>query len=216
MSNLRPLVLPPRSAAYYAFTRTPFVPIQILGDGKSATAYLARRGPLVRVFRVTHPVAISMTPEDSERYYRNMLRNTRRSHEIMKSALRMRTPRIVDVFVVRNTPRKNQNRGRAIGMCTVMEFVTGPSLSDHVDDMSLSQIDDLKRLFRMMWSRAVSHGDAIPANIIYDTAHRRYTFIDIDSTQQHRTVAEAKERDLGMLIASMPPKLVRELRTVAL
>ena len=44
-------MLRPRSAEHYAITSRSFEPVEVLGSGKSASAFLARKGPLVRVFR---------------------------------------------------------------------------------------------------------------------------------------------------------------------
>ena len=199
-------MLRPRSAEHYAITSRSFEPVAVLGAGKSASAYLARKGPLVRVFRIT-----KAPPFDVDRaHFEDVRTSLRHSHALAKHALRVRVPRVVETFVVEN------RRGKAIAVASIMEFVAGPSLQDQLNGPGLlpSHVDDLKRLFRMLWTQRTSHGDAAASNLLYDAARRRYVCIDTDSVRQHPTPAYAKARDLPTIRSSMPPRLAAELARV--
>lgn len=108
---------------------------------------------------------------------------------------------MTDVFVVRN------RRDQGIGVCTVMEYVDGPSLADHLDDtpkLSDHKLRDLATLFRMLWSHRLSHGDAVAGNILFSSLKKRYMFIDVDNIKQHDSFEAAKRADMPMLRSGMP------------
>jgi hypothetical protein len=192
------MILRPRTPEYYALENRDFIPISILGSGKSALGILGQRGPLLRVFRVVKAPPFQI--HDTETYFKGLQRSIMRSHSLAKDALRMRVPRAIETYIVRNRKQK------AIAVATMMEFVNGPSLYHQIDNMSLtpSKLADLATLFRMMWTKRVSHGDAVGTNIMYDTTHRKYMFIDVDNVRQHPSSKLAKKADMPMMHASMP------------
>lgn len=190
------MIVRPRSAEHYALENAGFEPVAQLGSGKTASAILGRIGMLQRVFRIVKGPPFDV---DLEEYFTTLRRRYMRSHALAKAALRTRVPRAVDTYIVRN------KRGGAIAIATMMEYVRGLSLQDQMKKKSLTaaQLHDLAKLFRLLWSNRLSHGDAIPANILYDSTRKHYVFIDVDHVKQHASSAAAKRADLPMMQAGL-------------
>ena len=183
------------TAEYYALEKKQFDRVVVLGTGKSAIAVLGKKGPLLRVFRITNYPPFHI--EDVESHFKDVQHSISRSHALAKAALRLRVPRAIDIFVVRN------KRDKPIAVATVMEFIKGESLADELekDTLTLTKLRDLATVFRMLWSHRLSHGDAVASNIIYNSQNKRYVLIDIDNIRQHKSRNAAKWTDMGMLQA---------------
>ena len=195
------MLVPPRSAEFYVLQQTGFTPVANLGSGKTASAMLVSKGRLLRVIRL-HKPKIEM--DDIGTHLETIRRAETASYHKAKNALRTRAPRITNIFIVYNSKR------RPLALATVMEYIRGESLHDHLMNGTLShtKIKDLRTLFRMLWTHRISHGDAVCSNILFDDETKRYVFIDNVTMRQHATSQEARERDMGAMWSSMPPKLL--------
>lgn len=153
----------------------------------------------MRVFRVVKPPPFDL--DDPEEYYGSVRRSLERSYAAVEVALRMRVPRSVGTFVVRNS------RGKAVAVATVMQYVPGPTLSEELEErgsLPSGKLRDLATLFRILWTKRLSHGDVTGGNVVYDQTHRRYVLVDLDNVRQHPTPAAAKAADMPMIRAGLP------------